>query len=399
MNIRKLPFANLRHNMGRTVGLVVLVALLAFVACGGALVLSSLQNGLSSLEARLGADVMVAPDTAKSKNDLQSVLVDGIPGNFYMNKDYVEKIAAREGVDRVSFQYYLATLKAGCCSMPLQIIGFDPETDFTVQPWIARSYGSELGLLDIVTGSKVTGSAGSTVTFYGVECRIVARLDETGTSMDTAVFASNETVKYLISAAQLLGLGSHDAYDPEKVVSTVLVKVADGYSVSSVADDINLHVRGVTAVQTKAMTSGVADGIAGTSQLVGTLMVALWALAAILLAVAFSVLGRSRLREFAVLRVIGASRSALMRIVFTESAVIGVVGALVGIGAAVFVVFACNGALESMLGLPFLAPSVANLLLLAIAVFAITVLVASGASALSARRLARVDAGQILREE
>ena len=126
---------------------------------------------------------------------------------------------------------------------------------------------------------------------------------------------------------------------------------------------------------------------------------ALWALAAILLAVAFSVLGRSRLREFAVLRVIGASRSALMRIVFTESAVIGVVGALVGIGAAVFVVFACNGALESMLGLPFLAPSVANLLLLAIAVFAITVLVASGASALSARRLARVDAGQILREE
>ncbi|MBQ3301452.1 MAG: hypothetical protein IJH04_04840, partial [Eggerthellaceae bacterium] len=157
MNIRKLPFANLRHNMGRTVGLVVLVALLAFVACGGALVLSSLQNGLSSLEARLGADVMVAPDTAKSKNDLQSVLVDGIPGNFYMNKDYVEKIVAREGVDRVSFQYYLATLKAGCCSMPLQIIGFDPETDFTVQPWIARSYGSELGLLDIVTGSKVTG--------------------------------------------------------------------------------------------------------------------------------------------------------------------------------------------------------------------------------------------------
>ncbi|MBQ3301986.1 MAG: ABC transporter permease, partial [Eggerthellaceae bacterium] len=242
-------------------------------------------------------------------------------------------------------------------------------------------------------------SAGSSVTFDGVECRIVARLDETGTSMDTAVFASNETVKYLISAAQLLGLGSHDAYDPEKVVSTVLVKVADGYSVSSVADDINLHVRGVTAVQTKAMTSGVADGIAGTSQLVGTLMVALWALAAILLAVAFSVLGRSRLREFAVLRVIGASRSALMRIVFTESAVIGVVGALVGIGAAVFVVFACNGALESMLGLPFLAPSVANLLLLAIAVFAITVLVASGASALSARRLARVDAGQILREE
>lgn len=398
MSILSLAAANLRRNVGRTVGLAILVAALAFVALGGVLVTSSLQNGLASLEARLGADILVAPQTAKSKTDLEQVLVDGVPGGFYMDKSYVDRIAALEGVEKVSPQYYLATVKAGCCSMPVQIIGFDPATDFTIQPWIARSYGEELGREDVITGCNITGTVGSTVLFYGVECHIVGRLDETGTSLDNAVFATNETLRDLIEGSGKQNLGVLDGKDPDQVVSTIQVKVKNGYRVSDVTDEINLHVRGATAVQTKVMTSGVADGVAGVGGVIGAVVSVLCVVALIVLVVSFVVVGRHRTREFAVLRVAGASRSMLSRLVLVESLIESVVGAVVGVALALAVLYGFGGAIEQALGLPFLMPDMGQIIAMALVVFVVAVVAGSLASAISARQLSRVDPGQTLRE-
>lgn len=148
MNINTLPIKNLKRKSGRSAALIVVVMLLSLSMLGGLLVVDSLQQGLDSLETRLGADIIVVPDEAKSKKDLESILLDGVPGYFYMDKAYYDKIAAREGIGRISAQYYLASTKAGCCTVPVQIIGFDPETDFTVTPWIQKSGGRELGLQD-----------------------------------------------------------------------------------------------------------------------------------------------------------------------------------------------------------------------------------------------------------
>ena len=147
------------------------------------------------------------------------------------------------------------------------------------------------------------------------------------------------------------------------------------------------------------MTAGVSDGVAGTSRLVGALMAALWVLAVVLLVVVFTVIGKGRSREFAVLRTLGASRGALTRVVLTESAVVSALGALVGIALAACLVFAFNSAIESMLGLPFLMPDVPTLVGFAIAVFVVTLVAGPAASAFSAIRLSKVDAGQTLREE
>ena len=399
MSIGKLALANLKCHMGRTVGLTVLVALLAFVALAGSLVMSSLQSGLDSLEARLGADIIVAPKTAKSQVDLEEVLVEGVPGSFYMDASVVDGIAALDGVEKVSPQYYLATVKAGCCSMPVQVIGFDPETDFTVQPWIARTYGGNLERDAVVVGCNITGAPGSTIRLYGIDCTIVAKLEETGTSLDTAVFATNETLCDLIDGSSARGLAVLEERNPEEVISTVQVKLADGYKVDDVADDINLHVRNVWATPTRSMTSGVADGVAGTSRVIGALVAVIWVLAIVVLVVAFSVTGKQRSREFAVLRVAGASRSLLSRLVLTEAFVISLVGALVGVAAALVAVIAFNGAIEGALGLPFLLPAVSSMVLFGALAFIVALVSGPAASAASARRLSRVDVGQVLREE
>ena len=399
MSIGKLALANLRHHMGRTVGLVVLVALLAFVALAGSLVMSSLQSGLESLEARLGADIIVAPKTAKSKVDLEEVLVEGVPGSFYMDASIVDKIAARDGVEKVSPQYYLATVKAGCCSMPVQVIGFDPETDFTIQPWIERTYQGALDRDTVVVGSNITGAPGATIRLYGIDCTIVAKLEETGTSLDTAVFATNETLCDLIDGSSARGLAVLEERNPEEVVSTVQVKLADGYRVDDAADDINVHVRDVWATPTRSMTSGVADGVAGTSRVIGSLVAVIWVLAIVVLVVAFSMTGKQRAREFAVLRVAGASRSLLSRLVLAEAFVVSFIGALVGVVAALVVVIAFNGAIEGSLGLPFLLPAVSSMVVFGILAFAVALVAGPATSVVSACRLSRVDVGQVLRED
>lgn len=395
----KLPLNNLIRNAGRTAGLVALVALLAFVAFGGSLVMSSLQNGIASLEARLGADVIVAPATARSQQDLNEVLIEGVPGQFYMDSSILDKVAGREGVAIASPQYYLATMKAGCCSMPVQVIGFDPATDFSVQPWIARTFGGDLGVDQVVVGCNITGAPGATIKLYGVECSIMSKLEETGTKLDNAVFATNETVQHLINEAVSRGFPPDSHEDPATRISTVQVKVADGYDAEAVAGDINLHVRGVHAVATRAMTSSVAESVSGISRVIGVLMAVIWVLAAAVLAIAFAIVGKHRSREFAVLRVIGMSRKALSGCVVKEALITSALGAVVGIVVALVVTLSFNTALEEALGVPFLTPDAPTMALFAVGAFAVTVIAGSVASAASANRLSRVDAGQVLREE
>ena len=399
MDLKGLALANLKRQSGRTAALIALVAVLSLALSAGSLLMASLAAGLDSLEARLGADILVAPSTARTKANLEDVLVEGTPGSFYMSKDFVGKVAAREGIEAVSPQYYLATVKAGCCSMPVQIIGFDPETDFSIQPWIARSYTSALGREDVLVGCNVTGAPGAQIKFYGVMCTIAGKLDETGTSLDNAVFATNDTVADLIAGSQEQGISVLAENDPASVVSTVQVKVADGYQPDRVAADINRHVRGVRAVTSKAMTSSVADSIGATSNVAAGVVAGIWVLALVVLLVAFSVLGSRRAKEFAILRVLGASRRSLAGVVMTEALVVSAAGALVGAALGVAALVLGSGALEDALGLPFLLPGPAVIAGVAAGTLVLGIAVGCAASAASALRLSKVDAGQTLRED
>jgi putative ABC transport system permease protein len=311
----------------------------------------------------------------------------------------VDEVAAVDCVQQVSPQYFLATVKAGCCSMPVQIIGIDPKTDFTIQPWIDHSYGKELERGDVAVGCNITGQVGSKIMFYGRECTIVAKLDQTGTALDNAAFCNAETIRDLIDGSAEQGLAVLADQDPADIVSTIQVKVADDANVSDVVDNINLHVRNVRAVQSKAMTHDVAQSMAGVSQIIGALVVGIWLLAVAVLAVTFWVLGRTRTKEFGILRVLGATFRSIVRIVMCESLVTSACGAALGILIAGFATVGFSGAIEAALGLPFLLPDVTTFVLVALLTFVIALVVGMLASAVSVRRFAKIDEAHILRDE
>jgi putative ABC transport system permease protein len=126
--------------------------------------------------------------------------------------------------------------------------------------------------------------------------------------------------------------------------------------------------------------------------------VVIWILAFIILLLAYTLVVRERTREFAVLRLIGASRGMLGRMALLESALCGLGGGIAGTGLAAIGVFSFSTLIESSLGLPYLFPGIGTILLLAAGTVLLSIAVSALASAFAARRLSRVQPGTALRE-
>ncbi len=397
--IRELSLRNLKRKPTRTVALILLTAFLSAAVFGGSMVILSLRKGLKSYEARLGADVVVVPYEASTKNRFESILLQGVPGYFYMDEAYYEKIKTVEGVGQTSPQFFLASTSSGCCSVAVQIIGFDPETDFTIQPWIRENYSDSIGDYELVVGNDISIPTDRKLTFYNTECTVVAQLEKTGTGLDTAVYTNMNTIKAMMKNAQALGFHYFDDIDPERAVSAVMVKAADGYDNEKVKNNINIKVRHVVAEMSQSMVAGISSGLGGVSEVITILMLLVWILGLVILMIAFMMIANERVKEFAVLRVVGASKRMLTGMLRTESLVIGLVGALSGVIVGGLIVIPFSGIIRSALDMPYLQPSVAAAALTAFSAVVITVVTTGIASALSARRLTENEAALVLRED
>ena len=399
MTFSSLPLLNLLGKKGRSAALFVFALLLSFSIFGGAIILTSLRNGLHSLELRLGADIVVVPYEARTKVSADTILNQGNRTYFYMSRANLEKVRLIEGVEAASPQVYMCSMNAGCCSVSLQLIGFDPDSDFTIQPWVRESFKGTLEDGDILIGSKVSLTENKKLKFFDKLWNIQAQLDETGTGLDNAVFANTNTIQSMLDAAEALGWGFvSDKKTSEKMVSTIMVKVADGYDIDNVASQIQRKVRKTQAVKTKAMTSGIASSLANFSKVIFALTAVVWILCLVILVVVSTLIIGERKKEFAVLRVMGASQKKLSGLVMAESLLVNVAGGLGGIALALLFVLPFHALIKEAIGLPFLLPSPLLVFALVIASLILSVLCGSLASSFGAHRIARIDTGLILRE-
>lgn len=393
-----IAFKNLARKPLRTGLLILMTALLAFTVFGGYIITSSMRSGLSSLQERLGADIMVIPEDAAQKADLENIVLQGNTGYFYMDRDKYDTLSQLEGIGQISPQFFLASASSSCCSAKVQIIGFDPETDFVIQPWIQKTYGGQIEENDIVVGNGLNAFVGDTLLFYGTECHVAAKLAPTGTSYDYSVFTNDDTIRTLIRSSLEKKLNNFGDIDPNDVVSCVLINTAEGALTEEVVNEINTKMEGVRAVQTGAMVSGLGQSLSGFTDLFRLLTMFIWILALVILFVIFRISVSERKREFAVLRVIGASGSRLAGIVLAEALMTGVVGGIIGVAAGLICALPFGGVIEDMMGLPYLRPGIG--LIAATAVFSVVISAAAGAaaSAITAKRISSIDTGLILRD-
>lgn len=397
MDIRKLPYTNLIRKPGRTCALLLLTAFLALSVFGGSVIVMSMKRGLNNLESRLGADIIVVPSSAQSKVSFKNMLLQGTTGAFYMSSENLARTLEVEGVEKAAPQLFLSSLKADCCSIRIQIIGIDPETDFIIQPWIEESCQSTLGDMDVVAGCDVGVTTGDSLKIYEQYCHVTGKLAATGTGLDSAVYCNMETMNKLLKAAEAKGITHEITSEDEGLVSAIYVKVREGCDIGKVNSAIQGHTRKASAVRTKSMITDVSDSLSGVSKTVTWLIVTVWNLSFVILLIAFFMIANERKKEFALLRLLGTSRAILGSVVRKEAAVCSLAGGIVGIALAALVLFPFTRLIEKSLGLPYLTPEIPVILLTALLTLAGTVLAGSMASFWSAARLSRVDPGCVLR--
>lgn len=357
LTTKRLSVYNLRNNPFRTFCLIFVVLLLSFTTFGGALLSQSLRNGLGSLKERLGADIAVVP--LDHEADYEGILLSGEPEKFYFDQSIEEEIEKVEGVDKISSQFFISTLAAACCSVPVQVIGFDPDTDFVIRPWIAKVYHGQIGDGQIVAGSDIVLNDTGTLQFFDDAYRVAAQLEKTSTGMDYSVYANMNTIKMLVAGAREAGMNlSVDVYgtDVDRSVSTVLVKIKEGYDADTVTTNIRRQISGISIVKSQNVFASTANNMNVLLVFIKAITLVLWLLAIFLLTAIFTAVTNARKKELALLRSVGATRRKICGIVLMEALIVSVLGGFLGTAAASFVLFPFSAYTRQKLGLPYLLP-------------------------------------------
>ncbi len=369
---------NIKYKPGRAYGLMTLTGILCFVLFVSSFLIFSLKNGIRSLSGRMGADLIVVPEGYDSK--ITGAILRGEPNSFFFDKSVADRVRQLDGVAEASPQLFLATLSAGCCSYPLQIIGVDFDSDFSVVPWLSGQVELPLPEGGIIVGASVEGTYNEEVRFFGRPFRIKGRLAKTGMGFDTSVFMGMEETRAL--AAEFEKLLGNPAAEDENLISSVMVRVSQGTDPRAVQAAISQEFRGegVYPLVSKQMMTEVSGNLNSLLTYIYILIALLWLLAFLVLLLVHSVSIRERRREFATLRVLGATRKKLKEICLSELLLINGGGALSGavLGAAVALLF--GPAFSKALKMPFLEPHAGMLALL----FLMTVLAGTLLGPLSA---------------
>ena len=403
-----LAWANLRRRPARAGSLCFLVALFAFALLAAALVNAWLRAGLSGLSGRMGADILIVPYGYEKK--LEGALLRGEPSAFYTKAELADKIRAHDFVAAASPQLFLTSLSTGCCAVKVQLVGFDPATDFSVGPWLRSRLTrplDQLGTDEIVVGALIAAEPGERIRFFGRDFTVAAKMDRSGMGFDSSVFMTLAAARSLTKTASFAELAAEglmpfgDGEDADDAVSSVLVKVKDGHSVKDAANELmRVHAipYNLDMVAAADMLSAVSGSIGSLSLPLFGLAGALWLLALAALFVVFSAGQGERRRDLAILRILGATRGRLAAITLAEAFLISLAGALIGLGAAALLLLPFAPLLFQTLGLPYLPLGLARTLGLTLAVLVLALLTGPLAASWSALSLTRIDTYQTLRE-
>lgn len=356
----KVIYSFIKRKKLRFVGTVVIVAVLTFSLLTGGLILFSLKNGIRCLGERMGADLMIVP--LGYEGSAEGILIKGEPSYFYLEREALDELskAEIEGIDRISAQFYLTSSNQGCCDIPVQFIGIDESTDFTVNPWIREMYGAQAALLSdnqIIVGSDIDIPESGEIRFFEKYFKVSAQLEETGTGLDQAVFANMNTIQVLFDAAKNKGFTFPDDINPDRGISSIMIRVKDGYEASQVKHDIRSKFDGFQVIETRSMTNSIESGLGGFKVLLYLLLSILLILTVIILEVTFALSINERKDRYNLMKMLGATDKQIRKLILKETLIISIIGSVAGVSLVSIVLFPFKTLISSFVSIPFLIPA------------------------------------------
>ena len=389
-----LIIENYLRNPFRSFGLSLLIALLASVLLVGGLLSFSLSKGLNRLSSRLGADVIVIPQGTEI-ND-QTVLLQGDSKYAYLPKGALEFIRGLAGVEVATPQYFLTTLSSSCCEQKVMIIGFDPASDFVIQPWIREVLTNKLPKGAIVVGSDISLGEKKTVKFFDHEYPVAASLEPVGNKLDQAVFVDVATLAQIREAAKAKGVIF--LYENFESYSSVLIKLRAGADIDRLSQEIHTRFDGVQIRTRKDLFSELEKSANFLQVVVWSIVGLFLVIAVAAIVISFSLTTRERRREYALLRIVGYARKRLKTLVLGESLLVSAVGTYIGLLFSSVAFFTFKIWIGEHVSVPFIVPGNAEIA----SIYVVVILLLHSVGPLAvygvANKVSKIDAYAALRE-
>lgn len=323
---------NLRRNLFRTLVMVLSITLASSTLLGAAVLARGVQDTLGVVQKRLGADLIIVPkgQAASAKTSL----ISGTPSTFYMDKSVEEKVARVSGVKGTASQLYLRSLDSPCCISMVHMVGYDPNKDFTIKPWLLNNIKGQLEPNQIIVGARVISSVvgiptkaiGQTLIFLGKSFSVAGILEPTGLGTDYTVFMPMDTALKLVQGSPLYPVAVKS-----NQISVVLAQAAPGQNPLTVAKAISQAIPEVDVIPSNELTRNLEQQLSRLSNTLGAVGGILGLVALFLVSILFTLSIQQRIREFGLMGAMGANRRYIFRMILTESGLISGIGGIIGL--------------------------------------------------------------------
>ncbi|MBI4785499.1 MAG: ABC transporter permease [Chloroflexi bacterium] len=397
MSTIQLALRNIAGSAFRSWIVLLCMLMVAGLYLSTTMILGGAQASLELALERLGADIIVVPEGAESK--VETALLMGDPTQVWMPADKLKEISRVQGVAAISPQLYLSTLTgASCCSASeMFLVAYDPDSDFTLRPWLERHLPGGLDLGEAIGGNFVfVPPDEQNIKVYGYFLTLKGNLEPTGTNLDQTMFFTLQTAKDIarLSATQ----AEQSLVLPPDSASAALVRVAPGNDPNQVAMRILSQVPGVMPITSPQLFQTFRLQIAGLVRGMLAVLTITSVLCLVMIGLVFSMAANERRREIGVLRALGATPSYIFGSLLAEAGLLAAGGAVSGLTLAALGVYLFRDYIIRSLGMPFLFPSAPVLVGLGAGGLALGLVGVGLAVLLPALKISRQDPAAAMRD-
>lgn len=359
MNGWYLALSQIKRNPLRSALMASGIVIAAAVMTAVALLMVGVNEGITNTAKRLGADIMVVPRGEKVARQFNEALITGKPAAFYLEAATIGKISKVSGVEHTSNQIFVETLtNARCCAGKFFIVGFNPDTDFTVKPWLKSDASLPTSQIQnwMIVGDRILLREGDSAKFYGTSFTVAGVLAPTGTGMDWTIYISEKSLRELVSTSRT------NAEMPLRIsksdVSTVLIKAAPGVDLIDLAERIEQAAPEIQVVLSSTVAKIARHQLSGIAGVLGCVVAGLWVMALILSGVVFSMSVRERRSQIGLLVAKGANKRFIFGMLTKESIMIAATSCLAGCFMGLLIVISFRELLSNALGASDVLPAV-----------------------------------------
>jgi len=397
----ELAARNLGRRRTRTCMLIAAIAISSAVTFAGIVVMRSVVSSMEVGLSRMGADLMVVSESALT--NISNALLAVEPTDQTLPADAISG-AGIGGMSKVAAQRVLRTDQSGFGGKDelVDLIGFDPRTDFTVQPWLSERLSGPMQPGDVIIGAARELPLGSQLVLFGQPFRVYGKLARTGSgTQERGVFMQSDSLVTLAPAVRQRAGAAPRMLDPDRV-SGFLIEMAPGATELQARFALLSRVPGVKVVAGGSLMTGIRQGLVallgGLVGLVGLLSIG----TAVMVGVLFSAIMAERRRELGLLKAIGAGNGQIVGMAIIEATIATAGGAAIGVLLGVLLLRMFERMLVHHLGemgIPFLWLDGPSTVLVAVLCVSGAALVGVVGAWVPASRLGRSETYDLIRKE